>query len=215
MKIRIMSFNTQHCKDYNTKKINYDNIINLINKYKVDIIGLNEIYNIPNQTKKIAKNIGYNYCFGKSSNMILPYGNSILSRYKIIDNKVINIKYNNSFKYVENRSILKTKIIINDKTLNIYVTHFGLDDNEKDNEINTLINNIDKDNSIVLGDFNMTNIKINNFNHISDNLPTYPSINPKYKLDYIFTSKNIKVISCKTLDEVISDHRPIIIDIDI
>lgn len=216
MKLRIMTFNTQHCKNYISKKIDYKSIINLINKYNPDIIGLNEIYNIPNQTKIIANN-KYNYHFGKSSNILMPYGNSIMSKYDIVNNEIIKIKYFKSFKYIENRSILKSTIDINNKLLNIYVVHFGLSDIEKEIGIDTLTNNLDN-NCIVMGDFNMTfNDKI--IKKLSNKLincsieNTYPSDNPKYKLDYIFVSKNIKVINSIVTDEIISDHRALITDI--
>ena len=215
MKLRVMTFNTQHCKNYISKKFDYKSIIDLIAKYNVDIIGLNEVYNIPNQTKIISN--GKYYHFGKSSNLIIPYGNSIISKYNIVNNKIIKIKYLKSFKYIENRSILKSTINVNDNLLNIYVLHLGLTDIEKEIGINTLINNLD-DNCIVLGDFNMTPDnklikKLSNKLINCSNDYTYPSDNPKYKLDYIFVSKNIKVINSIVVDEVISDHRAVITDI--
>lgn len=219
MKLRVMTFNIQHCKNYISKKIDYKSIIDLINKYNPDIIGLNEVYNIPNQTKIISN--GKYYHFGKSSNIIIPYGNSIISKYNIVNNEIIKIKYSKSFKYIENRSILKSIININNKLLNIYVVHLGLNDIEKEIGINTLINNLD-DNSIVLGDFNMTpdnklikrlSNKLIDCTNIKDY--TYPSDNPKDKLDYIYVSKNIKVINSFVLNEIISDHKAIISDIEI
>lgn len=220
MKLRVMTFNTQHCKNYISKRIDYKSIIDLINKYKPDIIGLNEMYNIPNQTHLIAGN-KYNYYFSKASNLIMPYGNSIISKYDIVNNKIIKIKYSKSFKYTENRSILKSTININNKLLNVYVIHFGLTSIEKEIGINTLINNLD-DNSIVLGDFNMnTDNKLmkplcNKLINCTDNDSyTYPSDNPKYKLDHIFVSKNIKVINSFVTDEIVSDHKALIADIEI
>ena len=219
MKIKIMTFNIQHCKNYITKKIDYNSIINLIKKYNPDIVGLNEIYSF--QLKKLCKYLDYNYYFGKSDNLILPYGNSILSKYDINNIKVIKIKDNNNFKYSEKRSILSCNVNINNNLYNIYVTHLGLKENEKINSINTLINNINIDNSIILGDFNINSDsklldKFNNFiDSTNKDLYTYPSTNPKYKLDYIFVSKNIKVIKSYVLEEVISDHRAIITEINV
>ena len=48
-----------------------------------------------------------------------------------------------------------------------------------------------------------------------EELLSWPSDNPKYKFDYILTSKNIKIISADIPNEVLSDHRPYIAEIDI
>ena len=44
MKLRIMTFNIRGCKNYITNKKDYDSIIEIINKYNPDIIGLNEVF---------------------------------------------------------------------------------------------------------------------------------------------------------------------------
>ena len=44
MKLRIMTFNVQGCKNYVSKKRDYNSIISLIEKYKPDIIGFNEVF---------------------------------------------------------------------------------------------------------------------------------------------------------------------------
>ena len=53
-------------------------------------------------------------------------------------------------------------------------------------------------------------------NFIKDNTSnTWPSNNPKRKIDYIFISKDIKKIEEKTVNTIISDHLPIISKIEI
>ena len=44
---------------------------------------------------------------------------------------------------------------------------------------------------------------------LRNNKYTYPSDNPKEKLDYIFVSKDIKGESSKVGNYVVSDHKPI------
>ena len=43
MELNILSFNTQHCMNYITRKIDYESVVNLIKELDADIIGLNEI----------------------------------------------------------------------------------------------------------------------------------------------------------------------------
>lgn len=224
MNIKVMSFNTQHCKNYITKKIDYDSIINLIKKYDVDIIGLNEIFGkfiIKSQVERIAKKLGYYCYFGKATNIAFRnYGNAIISKYPILNTEIIHIPYPIKFKKnYQKRSILKANILVNNKVLHVFVTHLGLNDDEKENGINTILKNISNTNTILMGDFNMApdnNIidKIKLINTDKNNL-TWPSIKPKYKLDYIFVSKDIKFFLSDTLNEIISDHLPCITQIRI
>ena len=55
------------------------------------------------------------------------------------------------------------------------------------------------------------------FNEVTDyfknELATYPSVNPIDKIDYIFVSNDIEIISSETIQIVASDHCPIICEI--
>ena len=42
---------------------------------------------------------------------------------------------------------------------------------------------------------------------------SFPSINPVSKIDYIFTSSNIDIISSSIINKVASDHFPIVANI--
>lgn len=223
--LKIMSFNTQHCKNFKTKKIDYKSIINLIKVNNIDIIGLNEIFSLNksiSQSNIIAKKLNYYHIFGKATNIILPYGNAIISKYPIESYEIINIPLpkNKTFKnHYEKRSILKAKILINNTYLNVYITHLGLNTDEQINGIKTLVDNVIKDNSIIMGDFNMTpdNKLLNSLNNFNTRTieKTWPSDKPIKKLDYIYVSKNIKIKSSKVLNDIISDHKPIIAEIEV
>lgn len=219
MNLKLMVLNTQHCKNFNTKKIDYISIVNLINKYNPDIIGLNEMYY--GQTNIIAKKLGYNYHFGKSTNIyILPYGNSIISRYPIISTKIIKIPGNS----IEKRSILEAKIEVDKNIFTIYITHLGLTISEQKNGIDTLLKYVKNESSIIMGDFNTENISIlkpikdkfiDSEIKFKNKLYSWPSNSPNKKIDYIFTSKDINIVKSTILDEIISDHKPLIIEIKI
>lgn len=44
---------------------------------------------------------------------------------------------------------------------------------------------------------------------------SFPSIEPYEKIDYIFVSRDVKVLKAETPDKVISDHLPVIAELEI
>ena len=222
MKIKLLSFNIQHCRNFITREIDVDSVVNLIKESGADIIGLNEVYgeykgNIP-QYEEIANKLGFDYYFGQTFTFNgTPFGNAIVSRYKLKDPETIMIPdplVRDSHWY-ETRCIIKTGF--HDFKLNVLVTHYGLFESEQENAINTttcLLNNL-KTKTVFMGDLNMEvdNPKVEKIskllvNTLIDDSLTYPSINPEKKIDYIFISKDIKLLSANIIIEVVSDHFP-------
>ncbi len=226
-----MTFNTQHCMNYQTKEIDYDKICNLIKKYDIDIIGLNEIYGKgfdrsinTNQAQEIANRLGYYSYFAKACNLhFKEYGNAIISKYPINDPVISIIKKpfrKTGNKYYEQRNILKVKI--KPLNLNICITHFGLNEDEQINALKACYKYINNYNFILMGDFNLTPeskilfpLKESLNNTDIDNRYTYPSDKPNRKIDYIFTSKDINIMETIIPNEIISDHLPVITKIEI
>ena len=230
MKIKIMTFNVCHFKNINTNRIEYVKIIKFIKDKNIDIVGFNEVYGnkydkkiMVSQIEYIAKMLGYYYYFSPSTKIKgVKYGNGIISKYPINMAHIIKIpmpKIRSGTAYYEKRSILKANI--NKLNLNIYITHLGLNEDEQKLGINTILNSININNSILMGDFNIenNNVLIKSFNKnmksILNNSFTFPSLKPTKKLDYIFVSKNIKIIHSYIPNFIISDHLPIISTIEI
>ena len=46
------------------------------------------------------------------------------------------------------------------------------------------------------------------------NIKTFPSNEPRIKIDYIFLSPDIKIKSAEVVNKIASDHRPIIVEIE-
>lgn len=230
--MKIMTYNIQHGIDYihrlKTKEvvINLDKIAEIIKNENPDIIGLNEVYDAPvayleNQAKEIAEKIGYYYYFGKAISIKGGYyGNAILSRYPFKEIKLISIpdpKVKDEDAYYETRSMINAKINIDDKQYNVFVSHFGLAKTEQINAINTLKENINGlDSVIFMGDLNMEpnndNLKeiskwLNTYNTVKK---SFPSNDPKIRIDYIFLSRDIKCLKSEVLDVVFSDHLPVV-----
>ena len=233
MSVTLMIFNTQHCENYVTKKIEFDVFAEEIRRYNADIIGLNEIRDrgedeeYQAQAKILAEKLGYYYYFAKAIDVdgVNPYGNAILSRFPIISAEVIPIpdpKVPAYDGYYETRCLLKAKIDLWDG-VDVCVTHFGLNPDEQKNAVDVVLANISDEKCILMGDFNITPdnpllLPINNrmcdtSYLFSQPLLSWPSDKPVRKIDYIFTSHDIKVLTADIPADIVSDHRPHIAEI--
>lgn len=134
----------------------------------------------------------------------------------------------------EGRIYLEVSINCNDKVYNIGTTHLSythkfLETELKDREVDKLIKIIkNKSNYIFTGDLNTANNskyikKISEYytNHDTKNTWTTKPFSYNgfsvdkidYKLDYVFTSKDINVKNIEVIDTIYSDHLPILCEI--
>ena len=233
--MRIMTFNTQHCANFNTGEIDYKVMAEAINKCDADIVGLNEMrdkglssgYAQP-QVDVLSKltNIEHFY-FAKAieDGPGNPYGNGLLSRYKLQSAETILIpepENKNECKYYERRCILKAKL---ENGLTILVTHFGLSEIEQKCAVNAVLSEITEEKCILMGDFNVTpdnkilepiraKLKDAAIYFTEDKL-SFPSDKPRIKIDYVFVTPDIDIVSADIPEIVASDHRPHIAEINI
>ena len=229
MKIKIMSYNTQHCLNYKTQKIDFDIIADTIKKYGADIIGLQEMRGkgtdpeYEEQTKILAEKLGFEYYYFGQAIAVKgenPYGNAIISRFPIeeVDKIMIPDPVEKKYKInYETRCIIKAKInVANGFTL--LSTHFGLNLDEQENAVNTIVPNLESNNCALMGDFNVEpdNAVLNPIREkMFDTAElfdkpkfSYPSDEPNQKIDYIFTTRDVSVVCADIPDVVSSDHRP-------
>ena len=236
MKIKFMSYNTQHCLNFITREIDFDIIADTIKKCEADIIGLQEIRDegqdadYQSQAKIIAEKLGYHYYYFAEAirvGGVNPYGNAIISRYPIISAETIMIpdpeikKYDG---YYETRCLLKATIDVRNG-LNVLVSHFGLNPDEQENAVETVVSNMPKEHCVLMGDFNMEpdnqilNPIMQGLQDTAKFFSTYklsfPSDTPKVKIDYIFVSKDLKVEYADIPEIISSDHRPHVATIEL
>ncbi len=228
----IMSFNTQHCLNYVTRKVDYEVMAEAIRKCNADIVGLNEMWDkgrsrdFNAQTELLSEATGLqNFYFGRTiwESEGNPFGNGFLSRYKIVRVEMIPIpdpveKTGN--KYYETRGIIKAVL---ENGLTVLVTHFGLNDDEQINAVNTVIENLPDEKTILMGDFNVTpdNPVLDPIKErmrdtadvMAEQKLSFPSGNPVKKIDYIFVTPDIQIVSADIPDIVASDHRPFVAEI--
>ncbi|MBQ1187145.1 MAG: endonuclease/exonuclease/phosphatase family protein [Clostridia bacterium] len=229
MKINFMSFNTQHCLNYLQQKIDFDIMAKAIMECGADIIGLNEMRDkgpdaeYEAQTKIIAEKLGCYHYFAKAIDFggVNPYGNALISKYPILSAEVVPVPepevrgYNG---YYEDRCLLKAVIDVNGQKISVLVIHFGLNPDEAENAVKAVVSNLPENKVILMGDFNLPpeselllpikerlfdTAKLFNKEKLS-----YPSDAPYIKIDYIFTSNDIKVLSADIPEIIASDHRP-------
>jgi endonuclease/exonuclease/phosphatase family metal-dependent hydrolase len=155
-----------------------------------------------------------------------PYGIALVSRYPILSAEVIFIpdpevrKYDG---YYETRVLLKATIDVGGG-LNVLVSHFGLNPDEHENAVQTVISNLPENRCVLMGDFNMEPDNpildpimrrlYDTAQNFSSPKLSFPSDTPTVKIDYIFVSKDLKVQYADIPEIVSSDHRPHIATIE-
>lgn len=232
--MKIMTFNTQHCASYrNGLKIDFSLFARKIMQSGADIVGLNEIRgkgeasDYEAQTEILASLSGMPYSYFARAIMVRgqnPYGNALLSKYAILEAKTVMIPdplTRVEGRRYETRCILKARLACG---LTVAVVHVGLNRDEQACALCTLMEEIEDERFILMGDFNMTPddpllspIRERLFDTAllsDDPLLTFPSDAPDQKIDYIFTSRDLRVKNVCVPKWVVSDHRPCIIEIE-
>ncbi len=224
--MKIMTFNTQHCSNFYTGEFDYQLMADTINKCGVDIVGLNEMRGKGNEKNPISQeqvlseltDLKHHY-FAKAIdvNDEYPYGNAFISKYPIVSAETISIPdpiEKNGKKWYETRCLLKAKL---ENGITVLVTHFGLNPDEQENAVKTVLENLEDEKCILMGDFNLkpdNEILKPIYEKMKDagdvikgNMFTFPSDNPVEKIDYIFVSEDIELVDAQIPEIIASDHR--------
>ena len=229
MKLKIMTFNTQHCLNYITRKIDFDIMAKAINDCAPALVSLNEMRSAgthPEYTDQVGILAELTDMQGYFAEAIRfdgsdPYGNGLLSRYPILDTKVFPIPapvVRPYTKWYEDRCLLKATVDIQGERLTVMVIHVGLNPDEAKLAIDTILAHLPSERCILMGDFNLTPespLLAPIFERMRDaaaliegDTASYPSPDPTQKIDYIFATKDIRIESAEIPAIVASDHRP-------
>ena len=216
------------------KTIDFPIIARTITELGADIVGLNEIRGegehaeYTAQTERLAALTGMKYYYFAPA-LDVPngglYGNAILSKIPIV--KAANIpipdpcpkKYKG---YYETRCVLKAEL---EGGITVLVTHFGLNPDEQENAVKTVLDNLSETKCVLMGDLNVTpkapvldQIReklTDTAKYFSEPKLSFPSDVPDRKIDYIFVTPDVKVVYADIPPIVASDHRPHVADIEI
>ena len=241
MKLKLMTYNIEHGLDYveyrKVKKdiINMDLAASVINEVDADIICLNEVRGkgqhstFTEQAEIMGGKTNRNFVFSKCIDFpkLGPYGDALLARYPITNYEIIDIpdpQVKDEDVYYETRKLLKVEFEL-EKKITVFISHFGLAKSEQRNAVGVLLREMEKVDTpiIFMGDLNITpdNEIIQpiyaalNEVYTTGGPLTWPSEAPTMKIDYIFVSKDITVKSVETLEKVVSDHLPIVAEIEL
>ncbi|MEK3888331.1 endonuclease/exonuclease/phosphatase family protein [Bacillus sp. FSL K6-3431] len=234
--MKIMSYNIQH-------GVGLDNILSLeriaktMRDSEAEIIGIQEVdrfygerSNFEDQAKRLAKLLDYHYAYGPNIQLEpldgqvekRQYGLATLSKHPIAGSKNIELSSYGQ----EQRGVLSVTIHVNGVSLNIFNTHLGLDGTSRMTQVKELINITSnyRGPKVLLGDFNadpnseelqyllnQTDL-VDSFQQIK-NAYTFPAVDPVQRIDYIFTSSEIKHSNQKVLQHAGSDHLPIVAEL--
>ena len=228
MQLKILSWNIWYDG-------HFDEISKFLASFNADIIGLQEV--VPDDPTRdiinFLKKLGYHHVFAPVKTIKKDgrtMGNAVFSKYPIIKNETYVLSETSS------RKALRVDIKVKETILHVFSTHL-LHTHQQPSETQelqaeNLIKVLPKKNTIVMGDFNATpeSIAIKMMNETLKNTdlslaPTWSMYsegchicNPKkvdVRLDYIFTSEDIKTNSPKVYQSKGSDHLPISITINL
>ena len=229
MQLKIMTFNTQHCLNYLTQEIDYAIMAETIRRQNPDIVSLNEMRDegpmdgYDAQVKILSEKTDMRGYFAEAISFEgqKPYGNGLLTRFPILKTEVIPIPVPEVRPYsdwYEDRCLLKATLDVDGKALTVLVIHVGLNPDEAQRAIDTILANLPNERCILMGDFNLTPdspILAPIFEKMQDAAAliegeafSYPSDAPNVKIDYVFASKDIKIKAAEIPAVVASDHRP-------
>lgn len=235
MELLVASYNIQHGiyfparLESGDRTVRLSNVSELLAKTAPDICGINEIYGegsaFGDQPRQIAEALGYRYSFAKAIDTANgPYGNALLSRFPIGDVRSHAIETDPSIikppkLYHENRVLLEAIVDVDGTPLTVLVCHFGLNVEEAAEAVRVIETVLERVQTPVLltGDFNTTPdsaaialLRTRLSDAFADKeVLTFPSNSPEKQIDYIFVSRDIKLIGAYAVPEVISDHLPV------
>ena len=231
--MKVMSFNTQHCLNYIERKIDYKLMADTILQCGADIVGLQEMRDTgtdegyDRQLPILSELTGMSdWYFAKAIVFkgTNPNGNGFLSRYPIRKAETIPIpdpdprQYDG---YYETRCVLKAEL---ENGMTVMVCHFGLNPDEQESAVQTIVKNLVPEKCILMGDFNVEpdNPVLDpiraRMKDTAEMFPeprlSYPSDAPVQKIDYIFVSPDMNVLSADIPAIVASDHRPHLAEVE-
>lgn len=225
--MKVMSFNTQNCLNYLERRIDFAVMAKAINDYAPDVVGLQEMRGVGEradyeaQVERLAALTGMPYYYFAKATYFEgegPFGNGILSKIPLTSVETVLIPDPDPHGYdgyYETRAILRAEL---DGGVTVLVTHFGLNPDEKENAVRTVLENIKDEKCILMGDFNLlpdAPLLLPIRERMKDTATlftkekvSFPSDAPTRKLDYIFVSPDAAVEEADILPIVASDHRP-------
>jgi endonuclease/exonuclease/phosphatase family metal-dependent hydrolase len=236
MNLKLVSYNLHKGKNILGQDIVFDYLKDFIKTHEFDIGLFQEVLgnhqyneNIPHQIEKLADKKWHEYSFAKNSVVTdFDHGNSILSKFPILEEKVCDLTLNR----FEKRCAVLTIIDLGTTKLACICTHLNLRQNDRLKQARMIIEfinkNVTNDIPIILGgDLNDWTGKVTKLlrdeggfhtNTLTPPLKTFPSFFPLLPLDRLLF-KNLVITKQLRGDpkefRKLSDHLPIYCNIEV
>lgn len=233
--VKMMSYNIHHAEGVD-RVLDLERIAKIIEDEGAEIIGLQEVDNhwsersaFEDQAKWLAERLGMFYVYAANLDRDplnegeprRQYGTAILSKYPILNSE------NHSLTRIgntEQRGLLEATINVKGNHLNLYNTHLALTTAEREIQMKEIIAIAaeSKGPQVIMGDLNAVPESIEMqpmYAHYLDVFAdqpeayTYSATNPTKRIDYIFTSSDIKTVEADVIHTLASDHLPITAEI--
>jgi len=237
MNLKIMTYNIQHGHIHTKNFIDLDKMCEVIASFDPDIVGLNEVRGrgvhpeYTAQAEYMAAKLGMHCYFGRSIMVggVNPYGNAVLSKFPIIEAKVTRIPDpigEDPSLYHETRSLCRCVVEAGETPIAVYATHFGLTPMEKEHCVSAALAAMREEMLplLLMGDFNLQpddpliaamDRKLNATGALLGGKCSFPSDAPRIRIDYIYTSADIRVLSADVPQIMMSDHCPVVAEIEL
>jgi endonuclease/exonuclease/phosphatase family metal-dependent hydrolase len=239
VKVKVMSYNIHHGEGEDGV-LDLERIAKVIEESNAEIIGLQEVdnhwskrSNFKDQAKWLAERLGmfYTYAANLDRDPISEgesrrqYGTAILSEYPILESENHFLtKFDYPDRYSEQRGLLEAAINVKGTHLHFYNTHLGLTTEQRQIQMKEIVEIVaqTKGPKVIMGDLNATPESSEMepmFAHYKDAFAnqneayTYSAESPSKRIDYIFTSANIKTEDARVIQTLASDHLPLTADI--
>jgi endonuclease/exonuclease/phosphatase family metal-dependent hydrolase len=236
--LKVMSFNIHHAVGADGV-LDLKRIGDVIIASGADIIGLQEVdkywfyrSRFENQAKSLADYVNMSYAYGPNLKIgPFQYGTAILSRYPIlaVNNHPLPNKIN-LWDLSEPRGLLETIINVNGENVHFFNTHLAVRSDLQPIQVDEIFKlTREKKKSIIVGDFNTLpdNVSVQKLSkQYADvfqtldltNITTFPGSSQSTtgepaktakRIDYIFASRDFKVLDAQNMMTPASDHLPI------
>lgn len=239
-RLRVMSYNAHACVGTNGE-LSYLRIAEVIAAYDPDIVGLQELdlarqrSGGMDQAERIAADLKMHFHFHPALRIKEElYGDAILSKWPLRVRHAAELPTVAARLAFEPRGALWVSAIHGDQEVQIINTHLGLSRRERLAQAQALLGpGWLGDPScvrpvILIGDFNaLPNSAVHRLfcsvlrdahRHAAPaRRPTFPSRFPVLRLDYIFVSEDVEVLTVQVprtpLTQLASDHLPVVVDL--
>ncbi len=225
--------------------VELDRVVAQIAKMDADFCSINEITDyIPTpgveygqQPAYLAQQLGWNFAFAKAITAKMKeettrdYGIALLSKHPIRSFRKIPIQTLPEERiekgYWENRVVMIVELEINGKIVTVINSHFGLTRLEIQRAVDAVlaVKETISGPIVLTGDFNiypddpeLLRIKAafkDTADVREDACLTFPSDQPRTKIDYIFTDADTETLALEIPSEVVADHLPMVATLEV